>query len=112
MFPNSASTTLYLLTIVNKSDALGIRCPTIIYKKEAIGSMRSITSTEYQTSVTINKDIKCKVVLQAFLYDGQKYAQIKDDIYKIDRTFVNGQFIELYLELSEYKVEDLDVRTN
>ena len=44
--------------------------------------------------------------VQAFVYDGSKYAEIRGSIYKIERTYVNGQFIELYLTLTDLKSED------
>lgn len=107
MFPNSANVTLYLLAIVNKSDALGIRCPTINFKKEVIGCMKSITATEYQTSVALNVKSEIKISLQCFLYSGEKFVLLNGEIYKVDRTFQNGQFIELYLSLSDYKKEEI-----
>ena len=108
MFPNSANVTLCLLSIVNKSDALGIRRPTINLKREIIGSMKSITSSEFQTSVALNMHSELKVSIQCFLYKGEKFALISESIYKVDRTFQNGQFMELYLSLSEYKREELE----
>lgn len=107
MFPNSANVTLYLLAIVNKSDALGIRCPTINFKKEVIGCMKSITATEYQTSVALNVKSEIKISLQCFLYSGEKFVLLKGEIYKVDRSYQNGQFIELYLSLSDYKKEEI-----
>lgn len=108
MFPNSANVTLCLLSIVNKSDALGIRRPTINLKREIIGSMKSITSSEFQTSVALNMNSELKVSIQCFLYKGEKLVLINESIYKVDRTFQNGQFMELYLSLSEYKKEELE----
>ena len=69
--------------------------------------MRSITSSEYQTSTLLNVKVDLKVVLQAPIYDGSKYAILNDIIYKIERTYINGQFIELYLVETEYKEEEL-----
>lgn len=108
MFPNSANITLCLLSIVNKSDALGIRRPTINSKREIIGSMKSITSSEYQTNVALNLQSEMKVSVQCFLYRGEKFALINGSIYKVDRTFQNGQFVELYFSLSDYKKEELE----
>lgn len=108
MFPNSANVTLCLLSIVNKSDALGVGRPTIIHKKEVIGNMKSITSSEYQTSMMMNVKNEIKVSIQSFLYNNEKFAELRSVIYKIDRTYINGQFIELYLSQSEYKAEELD----
>ena len=108
MFPNSANVTLRLLTIVNKSDALGVRCPTIISKKEVVGCMKSITSSEHQTSVMMNVKSEIKITLQNFLYGGQKNVYLRGKIYDVDRTYVNGQFIELSLSESESKEEELE----
>ena len=56
-----------------------------------------------ETNTGIKFDLK--VVIQAFLYDGSKYAKIKDQIYKIERTYLNGQFLELYLVSSDIEVD-------
>lgn len=108
MFPNSANLTLCLGTIINKVDALGIRRPFLINKKTVVGINKSITSSEYQTSIMMNVRVDYKVVIQSFLYSNQKFALINDEVYKIERTYLNGQFIELYLSLSDYKLEDLN----
>ena len=107
MFPNSANVKLSLLSIVNKSDALGIRCPTVAFKHEVIGSLSSITRSEYQTSIMQNISVDLKVVIQSFLYKNEKFCLLSDDIYTVTRTYVNGMFIELYLSKSELKKEEL-----
>ena len=107
MFPNSANVSLTLISIVSTLDSLGVKKNKIISRKEVVGSMRSITSSEYQTSTLLNVKVDLKVVLQAPIYDGAKYAILNDIIYKIERTYINGQFIELYLVETEYKEEEL-----
>ncbi len=107
MFPNSPSISLALVSIVGKSDELGNKTLIIKDSKEVVGINKSITSSEYQTSVMMNKTFDLKVSLQAFVYNGQKYAITNNQVYKIERTFINGQFVELYLSLSELELEDL-----
>lgn len=107
MFPNAINTVLYLISIVNKSDALGVRKPTIVKKKKALGTLKSITVSEYQAGIAINKLSEIKITLQNLVYSEEKFVLLKDKIYKVDRTFMNGQFIELYLSGSEYTLEDL-----
>lgn len=112
MFPNSSSVTLYLLAIINRSDALGIRCPTVMHISKVYGSIKSITNSEYQTSLLKGVTSELKVVIQSFLYGGEKFLQLGKTIYEITRTYINGQFIELYLSQSEYKFEDLVYESN
>ena len=107
MFPNSPNISIALLTIINAQDSLGNRRLVLQGSKEVVGVLKSITSQEYQTAVLIQKHFDCKVVLQAFIYGGQKYALVKGKIFKIERTYVNGQFIELYLTETEIKAEEL-----
>ena len=106
-FPNAINISLCLLNIVSSTDSLGNKELVIKSSKEVVGITKSITSSEFQTSVMINLKLDLKIVLQSFVYDGSKFAEIKGVIYKIERTYVNGQFIELYLTLTDYKLEDL-----
>ena len=108
MFPNACNISLHLLSVVSKPDRLGNKRLVINKIKEVVGIAKSITSKEYQTSVMINKNFELKVSIISFLYDGSKYAKIKNSIYKIERTYLNGQFIELYLTLSDLKESDFD----
>ena len=75
MFPNSGNTSLSLLRIVNELDSLGNKRLVILSSREVVGILKSITSSEYQTSVMINVSYEFKISIQAFLYDGSKYAQ-------------------------------------
>ena len=106
MLPNACNTSLRLLNIVSSTDSLGNKELVIKSSKGVMGITKSITSSEFQSSVVINLKLEFKVVIQSFVYDGSKFAELKGKIYKIERTYVNGQFIELYLTLSDYKLED------
>ena len=106
MLPNACNTSLRLLNIVSSTDSLGNKELVIKNSKGVMGIIKSITSGEFQYSIMINLKIDFKVVLQGFVYDGSKYAEIGGSIYKIERTYVNGQFIELYLTLTDLKSED------
>ena len=97
MLPNACNTSLRLLNIVSSTDSLGNKELVIKNSKGVMGIIKSITSGEFQSSVMINLKIDFKVVLQAFVYDGSKYAEIRGSIYKIERAYVDGQFRELYL---------------
>ena len=107
MFPNSANASLTLISIVSVLDSLGVKKNRIVSRKEVVGSMRSITSSEYQTSTLLNIKVDIKVSIQAPIYDGSKYVLMDDVIYKIERTFINGQFIELYLVATDLKESEL-----
>ena len=90
-----------LFSIDNNNKELVIKS-----SKEVVGITKSITSSEFQSSVMINLKLEFKVVLQSFVYDGSKFVEIKGLIYKVERTYVNGQFIELYLTSTDYKQGD------
>ena len=106
MLPNACNTSLRLLNIVSQTDSLGNKELVIKSSKGVVGITKSITSSEFQSSVVINLKLDFKVVIQSFVYDGSKYALVRGSIYKIERTYLNGQFIELYLTLTDYKLED------
>lgn len=104
--PNSPSIGLTLLQISSIKDEIGNKTNVIKAKKEVVGITRSITQNEYQTSIQMKVTFDLKVILQCFLYDGSKYAGIDGVIYKIERTYVNGQYIELYLSSADIEVID------
>ena len=108
MFPNSSNTSFELLTIATKTDLIGNKINYIKKIKRVIGSKRSITSQEYQNKVSLNLQIEFKIVIQALVYDGSKFARLNNQIYKIERTFQSGQFLELYLSLTDIKVDELN----
>jgi len=108
MFPNSANTHLTLLSITSSVDSLGNKTNILKTKKDIIGSKRSVTQSEYQTSIHMNVKYELKVVIQSILYDQSKFVKINSQLYKIERTYLNGQFLELYLSSSDIEVEDVD----
>lgn len=107
MFPNAINTTFDLLNIVSVLDSIGNKHFVIKTSKKVVGITKSITSMEFQTSVMLNIKIDFKVSINAMVYDNSKYALIQDEIYKIERTYLNGQFIELYLSLTDINKEEL-----
>lgn len=108
MFPNACNISFRLLNIVKALDSLGNKELVILSSKEVVGIAKSITSSEFQTSKMINVNYEFKISIQSFLYDGSKYAKVKGKIYKIERTYINGQFIELYLSSTDLKEEDFN----
>lgn len=107
MFPNAINTSLDLISIVGILDSLGNKRLVIKGSKKVVGITKSITSSEFQTSVMLNIKYDFKVSINALVYDESKYARIEGKIYKIERTYQNGMFLELYLSLTDLKEEDL-----
>jgi len=52
--------------------------------------------------------IDVAVKIQSFLYDGSRHALIDSKVYKIERTYISGQFIELYFVETKIKKGDID----
>lgn len=105
-FPNAVNTSLCLLNIVSSTDSLGNKQLVIKNSKEVMGITKSITSSEFHTAVMMQVKFDLKISIQSFLYDGSKYAKVKNQFYKIERTYVNGHFIELYMSSSDLEEED------
>lgn len=105
-FPNAINISLCLLNIVSSTDSLGNKELVIKSSKEVVGITKSITSSEFQTSVMMQVKFDIKITIQSFVYDGSKFALVKGKIYKIERTFVTGNFIELYLLSTDLDEED------
>jgi hypothetical protein len=107
MFPSSPNIRLSLLKLDGVPDAIGNRQWTMISSKEVIGIQFSVTSREYYESKKSDLRIDVALRIQNFLYDGSRNAMIDGLIYKIERTYVNGQFIELYLVETKIKRGDI-----
>ena len=105
-FPNAINISLCLLNIVSSTDSLGNKELVIKSSKEVVGITKSITSSEFQTSVMMQVKFDIKITIQSFVYDGSKFAKVKGKIYKIERTFITGNFIELYLSSTDLEEED------
>jgi hypothetical protein len=96
-----------LLRVQSITDSIGNKALVLVNSKEVVGINFSITSKEFYESKYREMKIDLAVKIQSFLYDSSKYAQAKGIIYKIERTFQAGQFIELYL--SETKIKPGDI---
>ena len=108
MFPNAPNSTIVLIKIANVPNAIGVRRPTIISSKEVVGIVKSITASETQASAAISKTYDIKASIQSFLYDEEKNAVIKGKVYQVEKTYLNGQFIELYLSLTDINLEEME----
>lgn len=108
MFPSSPNIKLKLLKLDSIRDYVGNNRLKLISKKNVIGINRSVTSKEYYESKRNEYKIDLSLKIQSFLYDGSKYALVDDIIYSIERTYLAGQFIELYLVETKIKVSDID----
>ena len=107
MFPSSPNIRLVLLKVSSFQDSIGNRTLNLLNSKVVIGINFSITSKEYYESKKQDYKVDIALKIQSFLYDGSRYADIAGVIYKIERTYLNGQFIELYL--SESKIYKGDI---
>jgi hypothetical protein len=107
MFPCSPNIRLTLLKLDGAPDNIGNRQLSIVSSKEVIGINFSITSKEYYESKKSDQRIDVALRIQSFLYDGSRYALVDSKIYKIERTYVSGQFIELYLVETKIKRGDI-----
>lgn len=108
MFPSSPNIRLTLLKINGVQDTIGNRKLTLISSKEVIGINFSVASKEFYESKKTDIRIDVAVRIQSFLYDGSRNALIESKIYKIERTYISGQFIELYLVETKIKIGDIN----
>lgn len=108
MFPSSPNIKLELIKIVSLNDSIGKSKLKLISKKQIIGISKSVTSKEYYESKKNEYKVDIALKIQSFLYDGSKYANIDGVIYQIERTYLSGQFLELYLNETKIKLGDID----
>lgn len=108
MFPSAPNIRITLLRLDGITDTIGNRKLALISSKEVIGMNFSVTSKEYYESKKSDVRIDISLRIQSFLYDGSKYAMVDSKIYKIERTYISGQFIELYLVEAKIKRGDID----
>ena len=107
MYPNSPNIKLNLLKMDLIQNSIGSSTYHLQSSKEVIGINISITSTEYYESKRSDIKIDVALKIQSFLFDDSKYADIDGDIYKIERTYLIGQFIELYLSKTKIRKSDV-----
>lgn len=107
MFPNSPNIRLVLLKLDSVQDAIGNPLYRMQSSKEVIGINFSVTSKEFYESRKQDIRIDLALKINSFLYDGSHHARINQTIYKIERTYLIGQFIELYLVATDIKTGDI-----
>jgi hypothetical protein len=98
---------LALLNINLVQNSIGSATYHLVSQKEVIGINLSITSTEYYESKRSDIKIDIALKIQSFLYNNSKYAEVDGDIYKIERTYQIGQFVELYLSKTKIRKSDV-----
>lgn len=111
MFPSSPNIKITLLKLLPSTDSIGNTKLRVVTKKEVIGINKSITSKEYYESKKHEYKVDLALKIQSFLYDGSKYALYEGTIYQIERTYLAGQFIELYLMESKIRLSDINGNT-
>lgn len=108
MYPGSPNIQIKLLTLISDNDEIGNSVLKLVKEKEVIGISKSITSKEYYESKKQEYKVDVALKILSFLYDGSKYAEYKDTVYKIERTYLSGQYIELYLMETNIKRSDIN----
>ncbi len=108
-YPNSYNSSFILFRVKTASDSLGNKRWKLVGSKEVGGVISSISSKEYYSSLQSNVRFDFKVSIQCFLYDESKYAYFPRDgkVYEIKRTYLNGMMLELYLEETPIKWEEI-----
>ena len=107
MYPNSPNISLKLLTIELIQNDIGNTIYHFAKSKEVIGINFSISSREYYESKKQDIRIDISAKIQSFLYDDSKFVDIADVIYKVERTYLSGQFLELYLSKTNIRKSDI-----
>ena len=100
-FPNSPNVRLILIAVSQNKDKYNV-----LSSKDVIGIMRSLTREEWKVSIETKIKIEIKVQVNAFSYQNEKFVQIENIYYRVERTFVGGQFIELYLSKTSLFEDD------
>ena len=109
-YPNSGNINLFLLRVKTTADELGNQVLRLVGSKEVVGMTSSITSKEHYSSKESKVLLDFKVSIQAFLYDKSKYVYVpnEDAIYKVERTYQNGMWMELYCAETQIKKEEIE----
>lgn len=100
-FPNSPNIILKLLKVTKEREKYIIK-----KSKEVVGILRSLTRDEWKAAVETKINIDYKVSINAFLYNDEKFVKVNQTYYKVERTFVGGQFVELYLNATRLTNDD------
>ncbi len=109
-FPNSGNISLFLLRVKTTADDLGNQVLRLVGSKGVVGMTSSITSKEFYSSKESKVALDFKVSIQCFLYDKSKYMYVpsEDVIYKVERTYLNGTWMELYVSETQIHKEDIE----
>ena len=109
-YPNSGNINLFLLRVKTDADDLGNQVLRLVGSKEVVGVTSSITSKEFYQSKETKVLLDFKVSIQAFLYDKSKYVYVpnEDTIYKVERSYQNGMWMELYCSETQLKKEEIE----
>ena len=109
-YPNSGNISLFLLRVKTDADDLGNQVLRLVGSKEVVGMTSSITSKEFFIAKESKVQLDFKVSIQAFLYDRSKYIYVanEDAIYKVERTYQNGMWLELSCSETQIKKEDIE----
>ena len=109
-YPNSGNINLFLLRVKTTADELGNQVLRLVGSKEVVGMTSSITSKEFYNSKESKVLLDFKVSIQAFLYDKSKYVYVpnEDTIYKVERSYQNGMWMELYCSETQIKKEEIE----
>lgn len=108
-YPNSGNISLFLLRVKTAEDDVGNQVYRLVGSKEVVGVTSSITSKEYYQSKESKVQLDFKVSIQAFLYDRSKFIYIpkEDTIYRVERTYQNGIWLELSVSETNLKKEEI-----
>lgn len=107
MYPNTPNIELELLTIDLIINDIGTSSYKLRNFKKVIGISFSISARQYYDSHRADIKIDLAVKILSFIYDNAMFISIKDEIYKVQRTYLSGQYIELYLASSKIKKGDI-----
>lgn len=110
VYPNSGNKSLFLLRVKTTVDALGQQTLRLVGSKEVVGMISSITSKEFYSSKDSKVLLDFKVSIQALLYDKSKYIYIpsEETIYKVERVYQNGMWVELSCSETQIKTEEIE----
>lgn len=108
MFLNVRNTSFYLVKVKNFTDTIGVNHLKVISKKLGYGTLKSINSYEQQSADAINIKYDFKIIMQIVAFDGSKLIYINDQVFNVEKTYINGQFIELYLTSSDICWSDIN----
>jgi hypothetical protein len=106
MLPNAPNLTFQLINIEIVKNEIGNSIKSVKSTKTVIGSYLSITNYEFYGSLAEGKEISKAIKINALAYQNEKYALIKDEIYKIERIYYIGQFMEVYLSYA-FDINDI-----